>query len=117
MRFSILFLFFLGYSTAFAQVKFESEQDKEGNLTIYVNNTEVIPYTLMVDFTTLLNLTSSGGRTVFAVANPGRSTVARLKKTSANQGTSYNYSTKLYKGSYLDKSKEEPVYLIPVQEG
>ncbi|PSL03007.1 peptidoglycan DD-metalloendopeptidase family protein [Cecembia rubra] len=117
MRFSLLFLFFLGYSTVFAQVKLESEQDKDGNVTIYANNTEVIPYTLVVDFSTLMNLTSSGGRTVFAVVNPGRSIVARLKKTNANQGSSYNYSTKLYKGSYLDKSKEEPFYLIPVQEG
>lgn len=117
MRFSLLFLFFLGYSTVFAQVKLESEQDKDGNVTIYANNTEVIPYSMVVDFTTLMNLTSSGGRTVFAVANPGRSVVARLKKTNANQSSSYNYSTKLYKGSYLDKSKEEPVYLIPVQEG
>jgi hypothetical protein len=117
MRFSLLLLFFLGYSTVFAQVNIESEQDDDGNVTIYANNPEVIPYTLVVDFTTLMNLTSSGGRTVFAVANPGRSVVSRLKKTNANQGSSFNYSTKLYKGSYLDKSKEEPVYLIPVQEG
>ncbi|MGY6742357.1 MAG: hypothetical protein ACXIUQ_06450 [Cecembia sp.] len=117
MRISLFFLFFLGCITVFAQVKLESEQDKDGNVTIYANNPEVIPYTLVLDFTTLMNLSSSGGRTVIAVANPGHSVVARLKKTNANQGTSFNYSTTLYKGSYLDKSKEEPVYLIPVQEG
>jgi hypothetical protein len=117
MKFYLFPILYLICSVAFSQVKLESEQDKDDNIIIYATNTEVIPYTLVVEFTTLMNLSSSGGRTVFAVANPGRTVIARLKKTNANQGISYNYSTKLYKGSYLDKSKEEPVYLIPVQEG
>lgn len=115
MRFSFVILLLFVQTYTFAQLKFESENDKDGNVTIYAINPEVIPYTAVLDFTTLSNLSSTGGQTVIAIANPGRSVVARLKKTNASQGTSYRYTTKFYKGSYLAKSKEEPIYLIPVK--
>lgn len=117
MRISFLLILLLGYSTVFAQVKMESEQDKDGNITIYGTNNDVIPYTLVITFTELSNLSSSSGNPLFVIANPGKNSVARLKKINAAQGTRMNFTSKQFRGSYLNTSKEEPVYLIPVQEG
>jgi len=116
MRFALLLFLFFGFSSIYAQVKFESEQDQDGNIIIYGINSDVIPYTVVLDFSTLTNFSSSG-RTVFAVASTGKSVLTKLKKLNANQSTSFNYSSKVYKGSYLNKSKEDIAYLIPVQEG
>jgi hypothetical protein len=111
-----LFLFF-GYTAVFAQIKFETESDKDGNITIYADNQDIIPTTLEIEFATLLNLISTNGKKIFTVAYPGRSVVARLKRSNMNQNTSLNYSTKMYRGNYIDKSKNEVVYLLPIQEG
>ena len=117
MRISFFILFFFASVAVSAQVRFESEQDKDGNVSIYAINSDVIPYTVVLDFTSLTNLTSSGGQQVFATANPGKSTAARLKRSDDNQGTSYRYSTITYRGSFQAKIKEEPIYLIPVKQG
>jgi hypothetical protein len=116
MRYSFVIILFLMHSYAFAQLRFESEYDNDRNVTIYAINPDVIPYTLVIDFTTLSNLTSSGGKTVIAISSPGRNVVAKLKRTEPDQAISYKYSTRQFRGTYLAKSKEEPIYLIPVQD-
>lgn len=102
---------------AFSQVKITSETDKDGNVTLYAQNPDVVPFSLKIEFKSLTNLIPSSRMVSFVVVSPGRSQVARLKKQDPNQGTGFNYSTTTYKGSYLDKSKEEILSLLPLDKG
>lgn len=118
MRFicSTLLLLFLSFPLV-AQVELESERDSEGNVTIYATNAEFIPYSVLINFSLLSNLSSSGGNVVTAVAPPGRHTVAKLRPTLEGQSTNFRYSYSYAKGNILGKNKLEPIYLVPVREG
>lgn len=120
MRFLVcllsLFLTISFYSAA--QVSVDSERDDDGNVLVYATNSASIPYSVILNFSTLQNMTTSGGGAIVtALARPGRSQVAKLKPTLAGRGTSYNYSFSFAKGNVYGKSKSEPIYLIPVSEG
>jgi hypothetical protein len=119
MRLLIFSLSILLISSTYslAQITVESERDKDGNVLIFATNTESIPYSVILNFSTLQNLTTSGGGNVTAIAPPGRSQLTRLKPTVIGQGTSYNYSYSFAKGNVYGKSKEDPTYLIPVAAG
>lgn len=110
------FCFFISVSIcSFSQmIKVSSERDQDGNILINASNADVIPYTLIFDFSGLQNL-SGGASTV--ISNPGISKVATLKRINANQGTNYSYTYSYVKGSIYAKSKIDPVYLIPVPAG
>lgn len=54
-----------------AQVRVDSERDKDGNVLIFATNTESIPYAVILNFSILQNLTTSGGGNVTAIAPPG----------------------------------------------
>lgn len=110
-------LFFISYTFSIAQITVESERDKDGNVLIFATNNESIPYSVILKFSTLQNLTTTGGGNVTAIAPPGRSQLTRLKPTIAGQGTGYNYSYTFAKGNVYGKSKEDPAYLIPVTAG
>ncbi|MCS4433853.1 M23 family metallopeptidase [Aquiflexum gelatinilyticum] len=112
-----LFLFCFTWLDLSAQVKLEAEKDANENVTLIATNTDLVPYTVKIEFTTLNNLQSSGGTITYAVANPGRGAVSRLKRINVNEGVGYNYKYTSYRGSYSAKSKEEVAYLIPVSEG
>ena len=99
------------------QITLEPERDSQQNVTIYAVNTAKIPYSVIISFSDLQNMTVSGGTSVTSVASPGRSKVATLKPTVSGQSTNFRYSYSYAKGSIYSKSKLEPVYLIPVAEG
>ncbi len=111
------FLFLLCFSHTHAQVTMDSERDKDGNVLIYATNTQSIPYSVILNFSNLQNLSTTGGGNVTAIAPPGRSMVCRLKPTVSGQGTGYNYSYTFAKGNVFGKNKTEPIYLIPVPQG
>lgn len=113
---SLLFSFFL-VSQVVAQITIETEQDNERNVLFYAVNPTKIPYSVVLNFSQLQNMTTSGGGNVTGIASPGRSKVATLKPTLAGQGTNYRYSFSYAKGNVYGKTKTDPVYLIPVPEG
>jgi hypothetical protein len=113
----ILLFEFIVPLQSFAQITVESERDKDGNVTIFANNSQPIPYSVMLNFTILENLTSSGGRVLTAIAIPGRSQLTRLRLTQEGQGTNLNYSFSFAKGNVFGKNKTAPIFLIPVAEG
>lgn len=118
IRFTILsFLFALASSFVQAQITIEAERDKDNNVNFYANNPTAIPYSIILNFSQLQNMTTPGGGSPTAVAGPGRSKVATLRPTLAGQGTSYRYSYSFAKGNVYGKTKIDPVYLIPVSEG
>lgn len=115
---SLFLLFLLLFaSPVLAQLEITSERDDQGNVNFFANNLDVVPYTVILNFSQLQNMTTSGGGNVVAVASPGKSKVATLKPTLAGQGTNYRYGYTYLKGNVYGKSKNEPVYLIPVEEG
>jgi murein DD-endopeptidase MepM/ murein hydrolase activator NlpD len=119
MRFPLItfLLFFFISLSSIAQITVNSERDKDGNVLIFANNTQSIPYSVILNFTTLQNLTSTGGRVVTAIAPPGRVQLTKLRPTLAGQATNLNYSYSFAKGNVYGKNKVEPFFLIPVAEG
>jgi murein DD-endopeptidase MepM/ murein hydrolase activator NlpD len=116
IRISLLFsfvLFFL-HQTLLAQITVDTERDKDNNVNFFANNPTDIPYTLVLNFSNLQNMTTTGGGNTTAVANPGRTRVATLRPTVAGQGTNYRYSFSYAKGNLFAKSKVSPAYLVPV---
>jgi len=111
----VLFLFISFNSIA--QITVSSERDKDGNVLIFANNTQSIPYSVILNFSTLQNLTSTGGRVITAIAPPGRVQLTKLRPTLAGQATNLNYSYSFAKGNVYGKNKSEPIFLIPVAEG
>ncbi len=118
MKFLSIFLLFQLFSiTAFAQITIETERDENGNVLFFSKNPEIVPYSVILNFSTLQNMTSTGGGSVLGVAMPGRIRLATLKPTLAGQGTNYSFTYSFAKGNVYAKNKTEPVYLIPVKEG
>ncbi len=113
---SLLFSFFL-VSQVSAQITIETEQDNDRNVLFYAVNPTKIPYSVVLNFSQLQNMTTPGGGNVTGIASPGRSKVATLKPTLAGQGTNYRYSFSYAKGNVYGKTKADPIYLIPVSEG
>jgi hypothetical protein len=111
-----IFFFSLSISLQ-AQITIETEQDSERNVVFYAVNPTKMPYSVILNFSQLQNMTTPGGGNVTAIASPGRSKVATLKPTLAGQGTNYRYSFSYAKGNVYGKTKIDPVYLIPVPEG
>lgn len=110
-------LFVLYISSLQAQITIDTERDKENNVNFYANNPNEIPYSVILNFSQLQNMTTPAGGNTTAVANPGRTKVATLKPTLAGQGTSYRYTFSFAKGNVYAKSKGNPSYLVPVSEG
>jgi hypothetical protein len=117
MRILAIFVFFLIGNLSFAQVQIVAEQDQDRNLTLLAFNNEKIPYTIRIEFLKLENLESFDGRVIYAVANPGKTNLVKLRSIYVNDKTGFNYNTKLYKGNYEPNDLEMPDYLLPVQEG
>lgn len=112
-----IFLTFFGLSSIFAQITIETEQDSDRNVLFFAINPTKIPYSVILNFSQLQNMSTSGGGNVTAIASPGRSKVATLKPTVAGQGSNYRYGYSFAKGNVYGKTKIDPVYLIPVSEG
>ena len=113
--FSAIFIF-LPFSL-FGQIKLDSERDKDGNVLIFATNSAAIPYTVILNFSTLQNLTTSGGSLVTGIARPGRNQLAKLRPTLSGQSTNYNYSYSFGKGDVYGKNKKDPIFIVPVSEG
>lgn len=114
--FSLIILLFSS-SGLYAQITIESEQDSDRNVLFYAVNPTKIPYSVILNFSQLQNMTTSGGGNVTGIALPGRTKVATLKPTLAGQGTNYRYGFSYAKGNVFGKTKIDPIYLIPVPEG
>jgi hypothetical protein len=48
---------------------------------------------------------------------PGKSNLVKLRSILVNENTSFNYNTKLYKGTYLPSDFAPPAYLVPLESG
>ncbi len=116
-KINLVLAFLLLYFTSFGQVEINTEWDNDGNLTFFSQNMTNIPHSIMLDFPKLQNLSSTGGRFVTAVALPGRSKLTTLRITKQGIPVDYSYSYRLIKGNVFGKSKTEPIYVVPVQEG
>jgi hypothetical protein len=116
LRFTLVLagLLILSFSAFPQMITVSSERDQDGNVLITAANSDVIPYTLLMNFSGLKNL-SGGVSTV--ISNPGISRVATLKRINTNQVTNYSYTYTYAKGNIFAKSKIDPVYLIPLPEG
>ncbi|MBC6367170.1 M23 family metallopeptidase [Algoriphagus sp. AK58] len=118
IRFTFFSLFsLLSFTSLQAQITIDTERDKENNVNFYANNPTEIPYSVILNFSQLQNMTTPAGGNTTAVATPGRTKVATLRPTLAGQGTSYRYSFTFAKGNVYAKSKVNPSYLVPVSEG
>ncbi|TDQ19450.1 hypothetical protein DFQ04_1271 [Algoriphagus boseongensis] len=111
-----LFLFLL-VNSLFAQVQIVAEQDQDRNLTLFSMNPEKIPYTIRIEFSSLENLESMMGNIIFSVAEPGKSTLVKLKSIYVNEKTGFRYNTKLFKGDFTLPTQKDQPYLIPLEEG
>jgi hypothetical protein len=100
-----------------SQITIDSEWDDDGNLTFFSQNVTNIPHSIILNFPKLQNLTSSAGSFVTAVAMPGRSRLTTLRITKQGIAVDYSSSYRSIKGNVFGKSKTEPVYGVPVQEG
>lgn len=112
--FLVIICVFISSHISLAQVTMESERGDEGSVSLYAINTASIPCTVVIDYTELTNLSSTANT---VIAPPGRSKVATLKRINENEATNLRYSYYFIRGNYLAKSKNEPVYLIPLPEG
>ncbi|UZD21047.1 M23 family metallopeptidase [Algoriphagus halophytocola] len=117
MRLITFFLVVLYYSQAtVAQVTMDTEYKDDGSIELYATNADRVPYTILIDMTEHTNLLPIGSSGL-VVARPGRSKVSTLKRRTEGQATSIRYSYSILKGDFYAKSKDEPVYLIPLPEG
>ncbi len=98
----------------YAQVTVYSEYDKDGNVSIFSDNSHVIPYSILLDITTAENLDSNGNT---MVAYPGKTTLLKLKRRDPMKSTRINFSYKTVKGKYIQRGKRDIPYLLPVPEG
>lgn len=118
MRGSLLILFtFLFCNQSFAQISVESDRQQDGSVVLSTINTAEIPYTVLLNFSSLENLTTTSGNVVIVVAMPGKNRATTLKRTQENASTNYRYSISYVKGNMYGKNKVEPTYFFPVQEG
>ena len=92
-------LSFLSIQALNAQITVDTERDKDNNVNFYATNPTEIPYSIILNFSQLQNMTTPAGGNTTAVANPGRTKVATLRPTLAGQGTSYRYSFSTAKGN------------------
>lgn len=78
-RFILSLLFFLTIGQNLkAQITIETERDKDNNVNFYATNPKEIPYSVVLNFSELQNMTTPAGGNTIAVANPGRTKVATL---------------------------------------
>ncbi len=110
-----LVVFFFNQAT-FAQITMETERKNDGVMEIYATNADQVPYTVLINYTELTNILPVGSSGL-AVVRPGRSKVATLKRRVEGQTTHMRYTYSYIRGDYFGKSKQEPVYLIPLPEG
>lgn len=103
--------------SAFSQIQVVAEQDQDRNLTLISFNKSSIPYTIRIEFLKLENLESMEGRIIFAVAEPGKSILTKLRSIYVNEKTGFQYNTQLYKGNIKAISLDLPTYLPPVEVG
>lgn len=116
LSFSVLLFLFVVQSQA--QVSIETERDKDNNVIFFAINTAEIPYSVLLNFSDLQNMTTPAGGNTLAIAIPGRSRVATLRPTLAGQGSNFRYSFSFAKGNVYAKSKQDvDTYLLPVPSG
>lgn len=117
MKYLATLLFVLWSLNIHAQVEIVAETNTEKNVALMAINKDVIPYTIRLEFDKLGNLESPDGNVIYAVANPGKTNLVKLKSPYLNGSTSFNYNSKIFKGSYLPNEVPSYHYLIPVEEG
>lgn len=117
MKYVFSFLFLTFSFSAFSQIEVTSERGDKGVITLNYANSSDMTYTVLLEFPVLLNLSTTGGSRVIAIANPGKGRLTTLKPLQANQRTNYFYKYTFVKGNIYGKTKVEPIYLVPVKEG
>ena len=59
----------------------------------------------------------SRGGVIYAIANPGKTNLVKLRSIYVNDKTGFDCNTKLYEGNPGANDLKMPDYLLPVQEG
>ncbi|SIN96243.1 M23 family metallopeptidase [Algoriphagus halophilus] len=116
-RIQVALLTFLFCSKSFAQITVESDRQADGSVDLSTVNTAEIPYTVLLNFSSLENLSTTSGNVVVVVAMPGKNRATTLKRIQENASTNYRYSISYVKGNMYGKNKVEPTYFFPVREG
>ena len=117
MKYCLLILLYSYSLLAYSQIEVSSDRDANGVVTLTAYNNSPMTYTLLLEFPMILNLSTGGGNNVIAVSKPGTSTLTTLKPVQQNQPTNFSYKYRYFKGNVYGKSKDEPIYVVPVQEG
>lgn len=117
MKYLFTFLVLTFSFSAFSQIKVKSERDDKGIITLTYTNNSKMTYTVLLEFPVLLNLSTSSGPRVIAVAYPGKGKLTTLRPVLSTRRTNYSYKYTYVKGNIYGKTKGEPIYLVPVKEG
>lgn len=118
MRFLITFcLIVLFSSSSFSQITTQTEREKDGSISIYTTNEDIVPYTVILNFTSLRNLSTPGGKILVGTARSGKNKITTLKVIRNDATTDLAYKITFAKGEFNARSKNEAVYLFPVTAG
>lgn len=102
----------------FQPVEIETRRSRDGDqVEFYAQNRTNVPYTIEITFTNYQN-TIPPRNPYYSVADAGRSTLLRLRKSGAGAGNiTYQYRYRWYKGCYDSEPDTDIEYLLPVSEG
>lgn len=114
--YSIIFLAFTLCGGLNAQVRVYSEFDKNGNVNIISENTDAVPYTVILDVTVAENLEQIGTGS-YMIAYPGKAIIAKLRKKDEIRSSRIHFKSRLAKGMFSSKNQKEIPFLLPVSEG
>jgi hypothetical protein len=116
----ILLIFLLNGSDLYSQqsaVQISSERNSRDGYTFYAQNNSQTPFVVTIDFTRLINLTSSGSLPYSANATRGRSRLLTLNQSMTEQQTSFRYRYRYQSGCLNTEPDRDIEYLLPYPEG
>lgn len=119
---SLIILTFLSIDLSaqrrFQPVEIETRRSRDGDqVEFYAQNRTNVPYTIEITFTNYQN-TIPPRNPYYSVADAGRSTLLRLRKSGAGAGSiGYNYRYRWYRGCYDAEPDTDIEYLLPVADG
>lgn len=98
-------------------VLFTSERNNKGEIIIVAENRDFCDYFVKIEFRDLMDYTVRGNITKGETVSRGKKIIATLTKSNPNSRGTYNYSTRIYKGSLDSKVNPDFIYTLPVKDG
>lgn len=99
------------------QVKISTEYDKQGNVVIVTDNSDIIPYSVILNVSLAENLDANGSTGTIYTSYPGKNNLVKFNKVDQSRPGRIRYSYKFIKGKFNPKYNIELPYLLPVSEG